>query len=130
MIAAAAATILAAASAQPNPAAQARGLGPCQIAATGSVENRGRPTHSMTIPAGSSTTGEAVQFQPAAYHITWCAANRQPPPAQPGLHYSHLCNNKRCVEARHGVWEGAGVNADRERCRAGAACAHVPRCLV
>lgn len=128
MIRDAAAAIRRLATTRPHPRAQAMGRGPCLIAAGGTVESRGRPTHSFTGRIGAN--GTTKQFQAPAYHVAWCDANDQPPPAQVGLTYSHLCNEKRCVEPQHGVWEDNATNASRERCRAGAACGHQPACFV
>jgi hypothetical protein len=128
MIQDAAAAILRRAAPRPHPAAEASGHGPCLIAADGSVETRGRPTQSFSGPVGRG--GARAQFQAAAYHVTWVAHHQRPPPDTVGLTYSHLCNEKRCVEARHGHWEDAATNASRERCRSEAACSHIPRCFV
>lgn len=126
MIAAAAARIRAAAV--PSPLLSPGAL-PCLLAPLGAVESRGRPTHSMTIPANGGRP--ARQFQAPSYHITWSAAANQPP-LRGNIEYSHRCHRKRCVEPTHGVWEGRADNRSREACRGlgvGAACGHNPPCL-
>jgi hypothetical protein len=130
MIRAAATKIRTTATAIANTAAEASGLGPCQLAAAGGVESRGRPTHSFSIPAGHRGAPRARQFQAAAYHVTWAAHHNRPPPQQVGLTYSHLCARKRCVNALHGVWEDILSNSNRKDCVGGAVCPHHPRCLV
>jgi hypothetical protein len=127
MIADAAAKIIARATPLANPTAEAAGLGPCMIAGQGTVETRGRPTHSFSIPREGRGRR---QFQAAAYHVTWSAHHDRPPPDRVGLTYSHLCHQKRCVAGGHGVWEAIAANTARA-CVAGAGgCPHVPRCLV
>ncbi|KAI8952552.1 hypothetical protein F4801DRAFT_577314 [Xylaria longipes] len=76
MIAAAAARILA--DCTPSPLPLSPHCLPCLLAPLGAVENRGRPTWSMTIPSEGGSARR--QFQAMAYHVTWCAANDQPPP--------------------------------------------------
>ncbi|KAI0873580.1 hypothetical protein GGS24DRAFT_501604 [Hypoxylon argillaceum] len=120
MITSAATKILTAATPSPFLAAAAA---PCLLAPLGAVENRGRPSHSLTIPADGDL--QPRQFQAAAYHVTWCARANQPPPGG-RVEYSHRCHQKRCVEPTHGVWETRAENRSREACRVvgGAGCGH------
>jgi hypothetical protein len=96
------------ATSRPNPKAEEIGCGPCLIAAGRYNQDRGRPLHELKGRIGAN--GAIKRFYAMAYHVTWCDANNQPPPAQVGLVYSHLCNEGRCVEPKHGIWEESTVN--------------------
>lgn len=114
----------------PNDAAEARGLGSCQLMQQGNFTPQGRPVcyFSVRLKPGH----KAVNFHAMSYHVTWCAAQGRPPPSVIGLAFSHLCHDKTCVEAAHGVWEDMRTNQSRRACvTAGSCiCKQEPMCIM
>lgn len=129
MIEDAAAAILHQATPAANPAAEALGLGPCLIGkGVGKDGEGGRPRHHFTSFVGKDD--RRVKFGAMAYHVTWCAAAKQPPPGIPGHGWSHRCHNPRCVEPRHGLWQSWTDNVQRDGCADDAEnCPHDPVCI-
>ena len=115
-----------------NTKAERLGLGPCRVSSSYVPHNEeGRPKVSFSETQPDGTSRKPMVF---LYHATWVNAfgyvevmeNGQAPS------YSHRCHEKKCCEAKHGVWESGGDNARRNSCRAEGAgpCPHEPECLI
>lgn len=116
----------------PNPAAEALGLGPCELAALNESYATNRPRHrGISATIGGRTVRRAV----FTYHLTWVAQFGLIPSGNHGerLEYSHYCHQPCCINPQHGGFEPSAVNKTREGCRGGVAASgcglHNPPCF-
>ncbi|MCJ1405702.1 hypothetical protein MMC11_008931 [Xylographa trunciseda] len=108
---------------QPNPTAEALGLGPCEIA---KADGR-RPRHGGIRAVFDGKPGRKATM---TYHLTWVAVYGLIPSRE--LEYSHRCHEACCINPGHGCWESRADNKSRDCCREEDAppCPHQPPCLI
>lgn len=110
-----------------NPSAESLNLGPCLHDNEAMTARGGRPIACFEILSRSGQGSNKRNRTAMLYHVTWCAAHDRPPPK--GLEYSHRCHDRACVAPKHGVWESALSNRERNSCRGGQLCPHSPICF-
>lgn len=83
----------------------------------------------------------AIPIRISVHVLALIEAGKRPPPVPPPRHptstkqafwvASHLCHNKSCTNGdSHIIWEPNWANRQRDGCRGGDACVHVPyRCI-